>query len=277
MIAWLTLINDALVALMDFVLGWTAYLPMDVRLLILAIGTSAILTFVRLFTTNQNLLARCRDDKRTLKGLIRQAKRDGDKKAVGRHRSTIGLIGIQSMKAELKPLVVSLLPIVCLACWAAARLNYLPPTPGEPVEVKAYLTTMAIGEMVHMVPADGLEVQEGWIRRVAPDVDAEGNVANGVAAWTLRGPRSDQPYRLLFRHGGQTVEHELVLDGRRAPAALIPHGDQGVVLTEVILEPYKFLGVVPGYPRWALPPWLAAYLLIAVPFVMILKRLTGIC
>jgi len=277
MTAWLTIVNDALVALMDLVLGWTIHLPMDVRLLILAIGTSAILTFVRVFTTNQSLLARCRDDKRTLKGLLRQAKRDGDKEAVGRYRTTIGMIGIQAMKAEFRPLLVSLLPIACLACWAAARMSYVPPVPGEPIEVRAYTATVAIGDLVHIVPADGLDAEGGWIRRVTADTDEAGNVVNGVATWTLRPGFREEPYRLLFRHGGRTVAQNLISDGMRAAVGLASHGDEGVVMTEVVMEPYRFLGVVPGWARIAVPPWLVAYMLIAVPFVVVLKRLTRIC
>jgi len=277
MTAWLTAVNDALVAFMDFVLGWTVHLPMDVRLLILAIGTSAILTFTRLFSTDQDLLTRCREDKRTLKGLLRRAKRDKDKDAIRRHRATIGMIGVQAMKAEFKPLLVSLLPIVCLACWAAARLPYRPLAAGEPVEVRAYLPTMAIGEMVHLVPSDGLTSADGWIRRVQADADSDGAVTNGVARWTVRAAERARAYRLLFRHGGRTVEHPLRVDGRQAGPALAAHGAEGVVMTEVALRPYEFLGIVPGVPQAALPSWLLAYLLIAVPFVVVLKRLTGIC
>ena len=263
MIAWLT--NDALVALMDMVLGWTAHLPMDVRLLILAIGTSVILTFVRVFTTNQDLLKRCRDDKRTLKGLLRQAKRDGDKEAVARHRTTIGMIGVQAMKAEFKPLLVYLLPFACLGLWAMARMAHVPAVAAEPIEVRAHFSARP-GEMIHLVPADGLAVDNGWIRRVPGDVHAKDT--EGIARWTLRGRGSSQPYRLLFRHDGHTVEHEVILDGKRSGPARLVHGAKGVVKTEVALKPYRFLGVAPAF---------VAYMLIAVPFVVVLKRLTRIC
>ena len=46
-------LNDVIVNAMDYVLGWILYLPRDVQLFLVAILTSAILTFSRLFSTDQ--------------------------------------------------------------------------------------------------------------------------------------------------------------------------------------------------------------------------------
>ena len=48
----------------------------------MAVGTAAIITLARLFTTNQDLLRRCDQDKKRLKELIREAKREKDQEAV---------------------------------------------------------------------------------------------------------------------------------------------------------------------------------------------------
>ena len=37
----------------------------------------------------------------------------------------------------------------------------------------------------------------------------------------------------------------------------------------------KFLGLVPGIDWLFMPPWLAAYFLIAVPAISLIKRVTG--
>ena len=44
----------------DPLLSWLLYLPRDVALLIVALGTALILTVVRRFTTNQEMLGRCK-------------------------------------------------------------------------------------------------------------------------------------------------------------------------------------------------------------------------
>ena len=60
----LTWINDVILAFADPLLNWLLRLPSDVALLIVAVGTGAILTLARLMTTNQDLLRRCAQDKR---------------------------------------------------------------------------------------------------------------------------------------------------------------------------------------------------------------------
>ncbi len=276
MMTFLMKINDAVVAFMDGLLGWAVGLPMDLRLILVAVLTSVVLAFIRLATTDQDMLLRCHRDKQTLKRLLKAAKRASDRDAAGRHRATLGMIGIVSMKAELKPLPASLIPIIGLTCWAAARLATAPLAPGAPVTVRAYLTPMAIDQWVHIVPTEGVAAADGYLRVVVPDVAAAGNVANGVAEWTLVPAASETPIELHFRHGSRTVVHPLVCDGERGVTSLISHDTAGIVMTEIVAEPYRFAGVVPGWDACAVPPWMVAYLLIAIPVAVILKRITKI-
>ena len=92
--------NSIILTIGDPLLGWMLGLDRNIALFIVAIGTALILTLVRLFTTNQNLLGRCKKDKARLKQLMREAKKTGDKDAVARYRTTTGQIGMKSMKAE---------------------------------------------------------------------------------------------------------------------------------------------------------------------------------
>ena len=92
------------VTLMDYVLGWSLHLPHVAILALLAVCTAVVLTGVRKFTTNQDLLGRAKADKARLKVLMRAAKQAGDKEAVKRYRATNGEIGAVGMKAELLPL-----------------------------------------------------------------------------------------------------------------------------------------------------------------------------
>ncbi len=63
-------INSTVLALADPLLSWLLRLPTDLALVIVAVGTGAIITFARLLTTNQDLLRRCDQDKKRLKELI---------------------------------------------------------------------------------------------------------------------------------------------------------------------------------------------------------------
>ena len=105
-------LNHWIVAVMDVLLGWLLRLPSDLQLIAVALGSAIILTAVRVWTSNQDLLRRCRDDKARLKTLIREAKKRRERIAVRRHRSTLGMIAMKQLRQEVRPLLASLLPIV---------------------------------------------------------------------------------------------------------------------------------------------------------------------
>ena len=112
------------VSVMDAVLGWLLHLPFHVAILFVAIATSAVLTFVRLFTTNQELLGRCKQDKKRLKQLMREARRAKDKDARKRYRTTMGRVSMKMMRAEGKPFLVSLVPIIELSAFPASDADF---------------------------------------------------------------------------------------------------------------------------------------------------------
>ena len=60
------------------------------------------------------------------------------------------------------------------------------------------------------------------------------------------------------------------------PVQSYPNHDQ-IICSEIELQQVKLFNLVPGIPALALPPWLVAYLLIAVPSVSLVKRVWGIC
>ena len=270
-------LNSIILMIGDPLLGWLLGLPRDVALFIVAIGTALILTVVRLFTTNQNLLGRCKKDKARLKQLMREAKKTGDKDAVARYRTTTGQIGMKTMKAEGKPLLASIVPIAILACWCWARIAHVPPTPDKPVGVNVYFTVKEIGNLVHIEPQDGLQADSGWIQEVVADVDPKGNTVNGIARWEILAAESDEPYHLEIRYNGKTYEKELIVDGRKYSAPLKNYtnsdgsDDDSVVCSELALKEYKLFTIVPGIPWLALQPWIVGYLIIVMPFSFLLK------
>lgn len=207
-------INAALLAVADVLLGWMLYLPRDLALVLLALGTAAVLTLVRLVTTDQDLLGRCKRDIARLKELLREAKKRRDKEAVARHRATMGQIGMVTMKAEVKPLLAALLPVALLAVWAFANLGHVPADGQEPVLVKAYFPTHLIGQRAHIVPQEGLKDAGGWYRVVQRGGPAES--AYGVADWTLLADAGVQPTQFGFNLDGQTYRCPASATGRPA-------------------------------------------------------------
>ena len=100
-----TAINDLLLKIADPLLGWLLWLPTDVVLVVVGVATGAILTFARPWTTNQDLLRRCSQDKKHLRQLIKEAKKKKDKESVRRYRSSLGMISLKTLKSEGLPLL----------------------------------------------------------------------------------------------------------------------------------------------------------------------------
>lgn len=266
-------LNDFILTITDPILGWMLMLPLDVVLIVVALLTALVLTAVRLITTDQAYLGRCKQDKKRLKELGKEAKRAGDKEARARYRTTMGQLGMRQLAAEGKPLLVSLVPIALLASWAFARIAFLPPMPGDPVTVNAYFPAPRIGERVHMLPVDGLTADNGLIQRVRPV--EEGDFAYGfygaMASWDVRGEASDEPYNMVIRVAGEGYDMPFIVDGRyyATPVKLIT--DAPVQAMTVDLTEYKPFGVVPGAPSLMIQPWIVGYLVVVIPLAFVLK------
>jgi hypothetical protein len=279
-------INNWILALADPALGWLLRLPVDLSLVIVAVGTGSIITFSRRFTTNQDLLRRCDEDKKRLKELIREAKRQKDKDAVKRYRNTVNMIGLTTMRQEGWPLLAALLPIAILGTWCFQRLAFVPPQAGDPVPVIAYYPISAVGELAHLVPQEGLRApsQAGpgkpdrWIQEIAEDVDPKTHKpVGGIATWHVQADASPKPYTLEIRHKASTVEKDLLVGQRiYSPDVQFYGADQTAACVQLGMKPVKLLGMVPGITWLLIPPWLLAYFLIAIPSVSLIKRLARI-
>ncbi|MBE3070447.1 MAG: hypothetical protein IMZ66_09465 [Planctomycetes bacterium] len=268
MLAWWTWLS---LAVFDALIGWVLALPWDVALVAVGLGSAAVLAVVRLFTTNQDFLRRAADDRKRLTFLIRKARRRRDTEAARRFRATRPMIALQTFRSEWRPLAVAVVPIAMLATWCLARLEFLPPRDGEPVEIVAYTPVSAAGQVMHLVPQDGLEA-DAWVRPVAA-VTGDGP-PHGMATWQVRGRAAEAPYRLAFRLKDRTVERDLLVGGRTYAQPVVDHGGQ--VVTELRMRPAKLLGIVPGIPALALPPWMMAYLVVVIPLVSAVKRVLRI-
>ncbi|MBN1675877.1 MAG: hypothetical protein JXR37_32840 [Kiritimatiellae bacterium] len=259
---------NVLARMMDAVLGWVLLLPRDLGLLVVAALTAALIVGLRRWTTDQSRLARFRADRRRLRMLLREARRRQDRDATRRCRVLLGRLGGRMLAAEFRPLLASVIPVALLAGWCFERLPFLPVVAGRPLEVRLYHPVTASGSFVHLVPADGLDASDGWIRPFAPDPAAP---SAAVATWQLT-PEHDGLVELVFRARGRRLVHELPV-GRRGPVrAVIRHEGPAPCASQLVLTPRRLLGVVPGIPVLGIPPWLTGYLLLACGLVMAGKR-----
>lgn len=264
----LELWNRFCLTVVDFLLGWLLYLPSDVVLFAVAIGSALILACVRWFTTDQDLLRRAGADKKRLNQLIRAARTEKDLEAVRRFRTTRTRVALKALKAEGRPLVATLPPIAILATWCLLRLGFHPPQADEWVELCLYTRASAAGDIVHLVPLDDLTASDGWVRKLKAG-DYHGQTCS-AATWQLAGKSRLEVYPVRIRHGNETYIVPLQIGGRTYSAPQVVHGDK--TLTELRMRPLKLFGVVPGVHPTYFPPWLVAYLIIVIPSVFIVKR-----
>lgn len=273
----LALLNDAIMWVADPLLGWLLWLPRDLALVVVAVATGAILCFVRLITTDQDLLRRCAEDKQRLKELLRDARHGKDLAALKRLRKTRSMVSLLALRAELWPLLGALLPIAVLGTWCFQRLAFVPPRAGETLELAAYFPVSAAGWLAHLVPQPGVEVENGWVQQIAAVTDPAEGPPHGLANWRLRAEARPEPYQLQIRCQSHTWTKELLVgQPRYAPPVEFYPAQPPLICCEVKMQPVKLFGLVPGIAALALPPWLVGYLLLAVPAALVLKRLTGI-
>ena len=269
--------SQALLPFLDLLLDWLLYLPSDLAILLIALGTSAILTVLRLWTTDQDLLRRVAEDKRRLQKLSREAKSQGDKPAARRYRDNLALITraslARSLRGEGLTLLVSIVPIALLATWCFYRLEYHPPRAGDEVRVMLHAPVSATGQVMHLTPQPGLSASSGWVTRAAvPEAIApeSNNPPEAIATWRVKAEASEQHYPLAIRLRNRSLIQPLLVGQLHYSPAVVDHGERYV--TEVQMRPVQFLNIVPGVPALALPAWMTAYLLIAILCVTLLKR-----
>lgn len=284
-------INNLVLKVAGPLLDWLLYFPRDVALLLVALLTSALMTFSRKWTTDQEWLGRAQNDINRLKALIREAKRQKRKADVARYKQTILKIKTRSLKYEGKPLLVAIVPIVLLATWGFARLGFHPPRDGEVFELKLYLPSATIGRLVHLVPQEGIEALNGWIRPVqqetAPVPQNLWDQANArameflgmtprleaVASWRIKARAHSNPYRLTIIYDGRPCVKEVLVGQRIYSSPLDVFDAKSPVRgIETVLRPFKLFGIIPGIDLLFVPPWLLAYLLVVIPFFSIFKR-----
>ena len=258
----------------DLLVGWLLALPRDLAIIMLGLISVLALRGVRKFTTNQDQLRRADADKAVLKRLVRDAKARGDREAVARHKRVVGMLGLLKLRAEGLPLVVSLPVIGLLATWALHRMEFLPPSGDEPVEIELNAPEIAAGQPVLLVPQDGVRVERGWLRLL--DAQREGNDVAAVGVWRVIAAAREAPYELQFRlpaadstEGFRTIARPLIV-GQRIYADAISEHDGGL-RTQVKMTQAKLFGVVPGLGDAFFPPWLTAYLLVVIVLMFALK------
>ena len=255
----------------DYPLGWLLWLPRDVTLLLFVALTALLMTLARRAVTNQDLLRRCAEDLQRLKQLLRQTRRLQDKPTRLRLRSIVGLIKGMQLAADMRVLVVVLVPVAMLAIWASERLDYLPPQGDRDLVVRAHFPLSSVEGLTHLVPAAGCELKGTAIQVIR--ADAASASSGGLAEWTLHPTSAAEDLAIVIRHRHESATHRVSIGHATYRPPVQTHANERLALTEVVLDRYRPLGLNLKTEMIGLPPWMVGYLVLTLLLVPILKRL----
>ena len=254
----------------DALLGWLLALPRDASLIILAMSTAAMSLVLRWRLSDQHTLRCMRVDRRRLAQRIAAARRDDQQESLLRYRRISARILRKQALVETRLALLTFVPLSAIVTWAAARIHYWPPNPGEPIEFVLYTPASAVGTVVHLVPSEDLEAPTGWIREV--ESSQRHGSPRGRAVWSLKSREAQVSRRLEVRIRSRTLTHPVMIGFNRYPPPDVLHEDE--FESRLTLTPYQPFGWFPGIA--GLAPWLTAYLIAVLAAFYAAKVVLGV-
>jgi hypothetical protein len=195
---------------LDVLLGWTAGFSSAAAVSIVGVISGAAVMVVQKFCSRQAFLRSCKEDLRTLKRRIREAKKSGDRDAAARLRNVARRISGRYFWGALKPALVTIPVIGCVAWWADARLAYRPFVPDDVIEVRAHFEDGGSG-FAYLMGEGGLQAEGPAIAPVeVPRKSAE--PAGVQARWKLRATSAGS-HLLRVRHSDRSYEISIPVGG----------------------------------------------------------------
>jgi hypothetical protein len=257
-------------SLLDWLWGWSLYLPRDLTLLAVVFATIGLLLLARRNLNAQDRLRRVQRDLVQLRMLRRVAREADDREALPRLQATAMQLKLIQVRADLIVLAWVLVPLGLLAWWASARLQYLPLQTGAEFSIVASYPASSVERLTYLVPTEGCELLTPALQRVALDGEVGGVVE---VQWRVRVTATDsREVRLAIHHLGRHVEHPVRLLSPWYREATIVHPHGGVLATHVSLPPYRFLGWLPGFEAWGISSWMLAYLGLSLLLMPLARR-----
>lgn len=243
----------------DALLGWMLLLPRDLAVILLATATVVLITIVRWRMIDRDFMRLIRDDRRDLRRLIRMARVAGDAADLARYKRIRTKVAQLQLRQELPVMLLVALPLAGLLTWAAHRLHFERPPEQGPLHLVVWLPASSIGDLVHLVPQEGIIAEDGWIRQASKAT--RDSVTRGRADWRLFGSGLEDRVSVTLRYGDETIQRE-VSDEQLARGDLWRHHAADVE-TEVLLNEYLPFST-PSFARLGLPPWSVLYSLVVI-------------
>jgi len=219
-------------------------------IIIITFLITLLITLIYKYTTNQELVKRLRDEMKEIQKQMKEYQHDVEK-VKQLQKESFEKMGVQ-FRQNMKPMLITLIPMLIIFGWLANNLSYEPLKPGEEfsveIEVKSFNSTVMLN-----VP-EGLEILDENIKQADP-----------VAKWAVKSKEGlyNLEFTLKSEKQDKLYVKEVVITNKneyKSPVKII--NDEFVKEIRVSNKPIKFYGL----------SWFWVYFILAVVFNSLIRK-----
>ncbi|MDP7180543.1 MAG: EMC3/TMCO1 family protein [Candidatus Woesearchaeota archaeon] len=210
--------------------------------------------------TDQEVMKSVREEMKEIQKEMKEFQHDAAK-VMELQKKSLEKAG-QQFKQSMKPMFITMIPIIVLFGWLSSNLAFNPLTPGEEFSTTIVFKEGVNGE-VKLIASDGIEILSDEIQTI------EGNEVGGwfkkkigEASWNIKG--SEGEHQLTYEYEDEIYFNELLITNSKKykePKKLV--NDEVVETIELGNEPIKIFGL----------SWFWAYFILAMVFNGLLRKL----
>ncbi len=220
-------------------------------LIIVTFLVTLLITLIYKYTTNQELVKRLRDEMKDIQKQIKESQHDLEK-VKQLQKDSFEKMG-QQFKQSMKPMFITMIPMIIILGWLAGNLSYESIKPGEEFNVE--IDVINFNTSVGLKAPMGIEILDKEVKHATPTAmwKAKGDEGNYVLEFTVNGDKGDKLYT-----------KEVKITKRSEYLEPIIAVNDGIVRgISVGNKPLKIFGL----------SWFWAYFIFAIVFNSLLRKL----
>lgn len=242
---------------LNFIFGPLLELPPFWGILVISFIISLIIVLVYKFFTNQEVMKQLKNETKALQKQMKELK-DNPSKAMDVQKKAMQT-NMQYMMKSMKPTLITFIPIILIFGWLQAHLAFVPILPSQDFTMAVEFKDGVSGSIFAEVP-DGIELS----------VPSSKEIKNSQVIFTMRG--REGTYKspgVDFTVNAKTYTMPVIITNRLEYANPVLVVNDGVVKSITTSnEKRKILNLF----GWKIG-WLGSYILFALVFSMLLRKL----
>lgn len=249
-----------MVWLLDFVLSPLLFLPSFISVVMLSFLVSLISVVITKYATNQSVM---KDLKDQLKAYQEQAKKlkENPEAAMDVQKKAMD-VNMKYMMHNMRATLFTFLPIILIFGWMSSHLAFAPILSGQEFVVALAFTPDAKGNVTMTVP-EGLELATEAVKPVGATVK-----------YSVKAEKEGE-YLLDLTYGGKTYSQPVVvgetMQGAISEKQVKQDGFQSIKIEYAQLKVIQFPFSLPLFGESL--GWLGTYIIFAIVFSMVLRKL----